>query len=499
MNGDDQELPDSHEIDAGWEGDKPDPSSSLDLDEGVDEEDAGSTHPFDARALLRGSPSTKPTQPRMHAVRMSSRPPPLSDDLWESDSSKSAMDERSTQPPPVPTTEYLARMMSDNPEAPDRESVEPETLERRGPMSSRQKPTLAERHRAILETLDKDEPNPYADSDSWRTQSPPSVRRSANLGLGGMSKDHLEDLRQYFDATGAPKKSNAGAGVPPQGTPPYLPVKPTAAKQAPPKLAPPRPVLPVSSAREIDLEDFSLEHFEEPVAPPVPRSAIDELDELPVDDMLLATVSGPLAADLERFDFAIEDEPTVERFLEPIPGELAPPAGGRLDSEPTVPNHLVEDRAGAGEEFEDESANERRTLAGVYANQKLEKIQNRFVVGDFSGALVLAEGVLEEEPDNDVARRYAESCRDMLRQMYLARIGEGSKVPRVVTAPGSIVGLTLDHRAGFVLACVDGTSSIDEILDVSGMPTLDALRIMYELAQEGIILIEDRSAMSRRR
>ena len=47
--------------------------------------------------------------------------------------------------------------------------------------------------------------------------------------------------------------------------------------------------------------------------------------------------------------------------------------------------------------------------------------------------------------------------------------------------------LSIDHRAGFVLSLVDGVSSLEMILDVSGMPTLDALRILYELMQQRII------------
>ena len=47
--------------------------------------------------------------------------------------------------------------------------------------------------------------------------------------------------------------------------------------------------------------------------------------------------------------------------------------------------------------------------------------------------------------------------------------------------------LHLDHRAGFLLSCIDGMSSIDDILDVSGMRELDALRILFELVQENVI------------
>jgi hypothetical protein len=47
--------------------------------------------------------------------------------------------------------------------------------------------------------------------------------------------------------------------------------------------------------------------------------------------------------------------------------------------------------------------------------------------------------------------------------------------------------LSIDHRAGFLLSHVDGVSSLEMILDVSGMPTLDALKILCELAQQRVI------------
>jgi hypothetical protein len=53
--------------------------------------------------------------------------------------------------------------------------------------------------------------------------------------------------------------------------------------------------------------------------------------------------------------------------------------------------------------------------------------------------------------------------------------------------------LSLDHRSGFLLSLIDGTSSVEELLDISGMPRLDALRIMYGLFQERVITLSPRS------
>jgi hypothetical protein len=121
---------------------------------------------------------------------------------------------------------------------------------------------------------------------------------------------------------------------------------------------------------------------------------------------------------------------------------------------------------------------------------RLDKVRARFEVGDFSGALVLAEAMLEEDPRHLAATCYADSCRAMLRQMYLARIGDKASVLRQVMDSEQVMSLQLDHRAGFLLSLADGMSTIDEILDVSGMPALDALRMLYELIQEGVLEAE---------
>jgi hypothetical protein len=116
-----------------------------------------------------------------------------------------------------------------------------------------------------------------------------------------------------------------------------------------------------------------------------------------------------------------------------------------------------------------------------------KEMQERFALGDYSGALVMAESLLEENPTHVEAREYAESCRAVLQQMYAAKIGPLDRVPVVEVPREQLRWLSIDHRAGFVLSLVDGVSSLEMILDVSGMPSLDALRILYELVQQRII------------
>ena len=117
----------------------------------------------------------------------------------------------------------------------------------------------------------------------------------------------------------------------------------------------------------------------------------------------------------------------------------------------------------------------------------LGDMKDRYAMGDFSGALVIAEGILESNPEDLEAPRYAQSCRDVLTQMYSARLGSLDQVVSIAVPSDQIRWLTLDHRAGFLLSLVDGGSTVDQILDISGMTRLDALRIMYQLLDQRVI------------
>lgn len=120
---------------------------------------------------------------------------------------------------------------------------------------------------------------------------------------------------------------------------------------------------------------------------------------------------------------------------------------------------------------------------------QIGEMKDRYAMGDFTGALVVAEGMLELDADDIDAQRYAQSCRDVLTQMYTARLGALSQHVRVAVPGDQIRWLSLDHRAGFVLSLIDGSSTVEELLDISGMNRLDALRILYTLFDQRVIAL----------
>jgi hypothetical protein len=69
----------------------------------------------------------------------------------------------------------------------------------------------------------------------------------------------------------------------------------------------------------------------------------------------------------------------------------------------------------------------------------------------------------------------------------LERLGPITGVPVLVAA--DLTKLKLDHRAAFVLRFLDGMSTIDDVLDASGLPRVEALRILDDLRVAAVIKI----------
>ena len=75
-----------------------------------------------------------------------------------------------------------------------------------------------------------------------------------------------------------------------------------------------------------------------------------------------------------------------------------------------------------------------------------------------------------------------------LQTIYESKIGKLSAVPRVRLKEDEVIWLNLDHRAGFMLAQIDGTLSFEDLFSVSGMSRLDTARILAQLLDQRVIV-----------
>jgi tetratricopeptide (TPR) repeat protein len=226
------------------------------------------------------------------------------------------------------------------------------------------------------------------------------------------------------------------------------------------------------------------------------------------------------SAEAERFwEQALELDPKNERvraYLKQVRAELparpgepppapepAPPAEpvfapSPWDAGPTsVATVVVEEGDGldldaVGEKSEirslvpDRKPSARSPAPGEVATW-MEGARELFALGDFSGSLEMIERILRVDPTHAEARAYLRQNESTLVAMYESKLGSLSSVPRLAIHAEEVMWLNLDHRAGFLLAQVDGTVSFDDLFALSGLPRLDTARILASLLAEGVI------------
>jgi len=116
------------------------------------------------------------------------------------------------------------------------------------------------------------------------------------------------------------------------------------------------------------------------------------------------------------------------------------------------------------------------------------EMADRFALGDYPGALSIAELQLGVDPADDSARHYAAESRRRLEARYTARIGSLQHVFNCALPAAKLRWLGLDPQAAFLLTLVDGQTSVQELLDLCPMARLEALRVFTELLEARAIV-----------
>jgi hypothetical protein len=117
----------------------------------------------------------------------------------------------------------------------------------------------------------------------------------------------------------------------------------------------------------------------------------------------------------------------------------------------------------------------------------MQAAKELFALGDFTGSLELIEKILQVDADHSDARDYLRQNESTLITMYESKLGPLVGVPRLAIKPEEVMWLNLDHRAGFLLAQIDGAVDYEALFALSGLPRLDTARILANLIADGVI------------
>lgn len=205
-----------------------------------------------------------------------------------------------------------------------------------------------------------------------------------------------------------------------------------------------------------------------PSAPPAERSSRRPSEPVPL---------GPAREGRVTMDFSGPPLELPEDVDEPEAESLSPEAGLSLDLE----------------ELDDLDENtEALTLVDKNPGSQpaldlAAEMAERYALDDFTGALRVAELLLGRTVPHPDAQRIARESRRRLEHLYTSRLGGTARVVEVAMPESEMRWLGLDHRAGFLLSRVDGLQSVEDLLDVSGMLRLEALKTLVELLELGAI------------
>ncbi|MBA3542321.1 MAG: hypothetical protein H0T79_22085, partial [Deltaproteobacteria bacterium] len=107
--------------------------------------------------------------------------------------------------------------------------------------------------------------------------------------------------------------------------------------------------------------------------------------------------------------------------------------------------------------------------------------------GECDKAVTAVDLALSEDPASTLAQKLIHRNRDTITTVFQGFLGDLQRQPMLSRPLHELSNTAISPRAAFLLSRIDGVLSLDEILDVSGMPRLEAYRYLCQLFLRGIL------------
>jgi len=117
---------------------------------------------------------------------------------------------------------------------------------------------------------------------------------------------------------------------------------------------------------------------------------------------------------------------------------------------------------------------------------------------ELEAGLDLLEAVARRDPKRLEVHGHIESVRSRLVKRYRDRMGALDGVPRLSLGLSDVMKFNLPAHAGFMLSLIDGDTSLGDIVSLSGMDSFEALRVLNDLIEAGIVSLGSAARRERR-
>ena len=107
--------------------------------------------------------------------------------------------------------------------------------------------------------------------------------------------------------------------------------------------------------------------------------------------------------------------------------------------------------------------------------------------GRLEAALDLFEALALQSPSQPEVQQQLEAVRSQLLKRYRECVGDPVLAPQLCLSLPEIMKFNLAAQTGFLLSLVDGNTTTEDLISLSGMDSFEALRTLNGLFQLGIL------------
>ncbi|MFH2008658.1 MAG: hypothetical protein ABI333_18875 [bacterium] len=110
--------------------------------------------------------------------------------------------------------------------------------------------------------------------------------------------------------------------------------------------------------------------------------------------------------------------------------------------------------------------------------------------GDFDRSMRLAEQLQSRYPDLTGLADLIDTNRRVLEQKLLDSLGNLDMIAVPKPAEADLSAMDLDPRTAFLFSRIDGTMTVEDLIDISGMTRFETARILVRLKELGLLELE---------
>ncbi len=118
-------------------------------------------------------------------------------------------------------------------------------------------------------------------------------------------------------------------------------------------------------------------------------------------------------------------------------------------------------------------------------SQLLDRVRLLLGRGDLASAKLLVDEVLSSDPGHGEALTLARNINERLTLIRMSALEPMDRVP--IPGVGAVAEAALNPRSMFLLSMADGNSSLQDLVDLSGMRAADASEILVDLIEQGVL------------